>query len=818
MTRSDVTYSIRSRVLSGAVLLVVVVGLILIWLARANAVRAADEAFDRVLIAAALSIADQVQLEEGFVTVDVPYSALAALDSTRLTRAFYRVAGPNGAFLSGYQDLGERALPAAGPQPVFEDPTYRGVLLRLVTVGRYVATPDLSGWATVHVAETREGREALASDFTRQAIIPVAGLGLATLFLVWLGLGRAFAPFAELRTDLERRTSTDLAPLHGAYPREVMPIVGALNAFMGRLGANLETLRGLVADAAHQLRTPLAALRAQAEVARQEADVSELRRRVDRIHVNAVAASQLVGQMLADATIAHRLETVIREPIDLVAVIDDVLTRLDDGQSMRIQRRIATRASTGAIVLGDRIALREMFRNIVDNALRYAPEGPVVVSLERVGHASWSLMVSDRGPGIPAEERAAALERFSRGLSARGLPGSGLGFSIARTVARACGGDLALEDTAGGGLTARVMLPALRAPTTSPVTPAMLLAVALVLVAPNPAGALTEERIVLPATSGRTEGVLRIASDGEHRTIEALIRAFQTSRPGVEIEYRKLDSRLLHRSVTTAVVSGDGPDLVVSSAVDLQAKLVNDGYARRHPSNAARALPRWAQWRFEAFGFTYEPVVLAYNPKLLSVDRAPRSRLRLAQLLEENQQVFRGKVITYDITRSGAGYVFAAFDAVISPIAWRLTRALGDVDVQLAETSLEMIEAVASGKAIIAYNLPASAGVIEAARALGVELVAPDDYSIIITRSLLIPASARAADLAAAFIDLALSPAGQSHLGAAALLPPGSFEMSRTRAGAPGHPIPLGPAALTFVDERKRTRFMDTWIQLVVKP
>lgn len=814
MTATGGLPSVRRRILLGATLILGLLLAALAVIARQYAERAADEAFDRVLAAAALSIADALQLEEGFVTVDVPQAAFDMLAASRSTRVFYRVVAPNGAFLTGYPDLAAQEPDPRSAAVQIKDIDYRGEPVRLVSVGRFIASGDTADWAVVQVAETREARDELRDELFRTILLPSALAGLIAFALVFVGLNRAFAPFARLRAEVASRTSADLTPIESPYPREVAALVSVLNAFMGRLSANLAMTRTLVADAAHQLRTPIAALQAQAELAIGETDPEARQRRIGRIHANAQVIAQLQSQLLASATVSHRLDAQPRRPVVLAGVVAAVIDGLDDDQLARIDLSLD---DGDAAVLAEAVALREMLRNIVDNAFAYAPSGAIRIGL--ASDARWAtLAVADCGPGIPADERSAVLERFRRGSQALDKPGSGLGLSIARDVAEALGGRLVLDETDGGGLTVRIVLPKVRAAAAaraagSSVLPGLVIALAAVAALASGVPARAEVRH-FPAAAG-TE-LLRIASDGEHHVLAGLIAAFQARYPGIAVEYHALPSGLVYQSVVTAPVSGAGPDLAVSGAVDMQVRLVNDGYAQAVAPARLADVPDWARWRDELIGLTYEPLVLAYDPAALPAEARPRSRLRLAQLLESDKAAFRGKVVTYDIGRSGIGYLHAALEAGVSPVTWRLMRSFGEVEAQIAETGVAMLESLARGEASIAFGLAASPEVRFRAGELGVPLVETEDYRIVTTRTALVPRTARSAGAARLFLEFALSPEGQGLFGVSALL--GQDAEPARRTGAPVTTVPLGVAMLSYSDQRKRGRFLDTWIQLVLKP
>lgn len=807
-------YSIRTRILLGAVLLLGALSAGIAVLAQQFSQRAADEAFDRVLAAALHSITDAVQIDEGSVTVDVPYAAMAILSTSRLTRVFYRVTGPNGALLTGYPDLGFEQPAASGAEPAFSTVVYRGTPVRLATAGRYVATAGIEGYATIMVGETLEARALLAGEILRNTVLGSLGLSALAIILVMAGLSRAFTPFRALETELSGRAPTDLSRIRTRLPREVSPLLGALDGFMDRLSTTLERLRGLAADAAHQIRTPLASLRAQCELALGATDPREVRDRLLRVHANAIAATQIVNQVLADATIAHRLETRTRSVVDLIDIAEDLRLRLDDSELARLQVRTDGLDETSeAIVFGEPFALREMLQNLVVNALNYSDGGIelfIAATKDKV-----SIAVGDRGPGIRDSEKALMLERFQRGDGAGAKVGSGLGLSIAKAAAEASGGELSLLDRPGGGLLARIDWPAAKAPPASrPArTGAVLGLLALLLwLGPSPPAYATKETWPAPDKAERT---LRIATDGEVDLLRRLAVLYQQRHPHVEIEIERLSSGLLAQAVVTSPASGAGPDIVLSGAVDRQVRLVNDGYAARHRSAETARLPDWAHWRQEVFALTFEPVVFVVDPRAFEGD-IPRTRLQLAQLIESEPERFRKRLVTYHVGLNGMGYVFSTFDSLMTPVFWRLARAMGEAEVQLASEPVEILSALQRGEASLAYNVAASSSVVIAARERGLLLIDPEDYRLVVMRTALIPRTSRFAEGARAFLDLALSDEGQMAIGATAIRQHADAS-PRPSSGKTERIVPLAPASLIFQDERKRNRFLDTWIQMMIK-
>ena len=383
--------SIRRRVftLGAALLACALIGLV--FFLRDYAHRAAEQAFDRLLAASALTIAGSVQIEDDGVTVEPPVSSLAMLSGSE--RVFYEARPSNGRLITGYADLAPNLPLAQAATPVFAYVSYHDEPVRVATVGRLVSASQHAGWVTVRVAETLGSREELASEILGRGVLPLLIVSLVALGLLWFGVQRAFAPLAVLERDLRTRAPEDLTPLTTPVPREVRRLVEALNAFMQRLSIIMDTLNTLVADATHQVRTPLASLRAQAEVALEETDPKRLRERIGRIHLNATHASQLINQLLMDATITHRLGKGPREPVGVAETINETRRRIGPVEAGRLRIEIAPEVRRARIA-GDRVALREMLRNLVDNALRYAPDGTVDIQATPVAGFRVALTLS----------------------------------------------------------------------------------------------------------------------------------------------------------------------------------------------------------------------------------------------------------------------------------------------------------------------------------------------------------------------------------------------------------------------------------------
>ncbi len=845
-TGSEGTYSLRRRLFIRllGVLAVLTGGLFLFVDAYAR--RAADAAFDRLLAASALSIADTVRVQDGRFLVDLPYSSLSILaqggdQGGGRDRLFYRIVAPDGSAVTGYDDLPVTAKSGASVRPQFADATYRDARVRVATLDRFVAQPGLAGWVTIAVAQTREERQALARDILANAFLPIVFAMLAVAGLVWFGIRQALAPLGSLERVLRDRHARDLSPIAMPPPQEVSQLVHAINQLMERLKSNLDTMQTFLADAAHQIRTPLASLRLQAELAADEDDPAALRRIAQRVHRNAVEASQLTSQLLNHAMVMHRSEALHPEDVDVGALLEQVIQRARPVAGETPIRLEVDPAAEPGLVPGDAISLREALTNLVDNAVKYAGSaGSIDVCLtRRPGDRGLRIEVADRGPGIPDAEKAGVLTRFGRGSSAAGVAGSGLGLAIVHSVAEAHGATLSLHDRPGGGLVARIDLPGALAGTAATAGSdaaagpsggrAALLAVAFAAVtvpwSPQQTAAQTVTQTITYPAPGTARDRLRIHAATDRQAMEPLVLDFQRTHPDVTVEYVDVGtSELYARAVKDAET--DKPDLLISSAADLQVKLVNDGHTRPHIPADSQFLPGWANWRNEAFGFTFEPAVIAYDRNRLAEDRVPRTRDALIRLLREDRAHYGRLVATYDVTISGIGYLLASHDALLFSQYWQLVALMGNAQVRTACCSADLLDMVERGEALIAYNVLGSYARARAAAGAPIGIVMPEDYTLVISRVAVIPKSAPRPRLAGLFIDYLLSTRGQEVVADRSALYALSSSVTREASAAglrsstvaPLQPISLSAALLVFLDPLKRGTFLRQWRSAVQLP
>jgi len=313
----------------------------------------------------------------------------------------------------------------------------------------------------VQVAERHALRDELAQSVANHLMHPLA-VALPVLgLLIWLSVTAGLLPLGALALQVQRRAPDNLAPLpEPQVPREVAPLVHALNALFERLRTSFEQERRFTADAAHELRTPLAALKTQAQVAQAATSQQALRHALDQIVVGVDRATRLVEQLLMLARLDPQASLPAAEPLSLPQLAAACVAQL---APMAAQRDVdlAQEAPDTAMVRGDAALLSALVRNLLDNAIRHAPPGSEVELSVRGAADSVLLRVCDRGPGIPAAQRQRVLERFYRidGVSGEG---SGLGLSIVQRIVQLHGATLRLEPGEGGqGLCVEVVFPAL---------------------------------------------------------------------------------------------------------------------------------------------------------------------------------------------------------------------------------------------------------------------------------------------------------------------------------------------------------------------
>ena len=456
----------EQRSLFGEILDWMLAPLLLLWpmsvgLTWVVAENIANRPFDRALTETARNLAQQVAISHNEVVFQLPPTISEFLKADNSDDIYFQVLGVRGEFVSG-----DRSLPVPVADEVREPGTVKmradeidNLPIRVAYVWVEVQGADEGQHALVQVAETLNKRSHLATEIIKGVILPQFVILPLAVVLVWLALSRGIAPLSELQQRIRRRQSDDLSPIdeHEA-PEEVAPLVRSINDLLARLDQSIKTQKHFLADAAHQLKTPLAGLRMQAELAQREIDAGqrdpqELKRSLRQIARSSQRAAHMVNQLLALARAENQGRAPRRHDVPLGEIATEVVRdfvpramdkRIDLGYEGP-QRGLGPAGRS--LLRGNPLLVKEMVRNLVDNALLYTPEGGTVTV--RVLHDPFGqvvvLQVEDSGPGIPSHERELVFQPFYRALGTE-VDGSGLGLAIVREIAQQHEAEVSIED------------------------------------------------------------------------------------------------------------------------------------------------------------------------------------------------------------------------------------------------------------------------------------------------------------------------------------------------------------------------------------
>jgi two-component system, OmpR family, sensor histidine kinase TctE len=407
----------------------------------------ATQAYDQALVDIGLALGSHVRVTQTEYRFELPPAVEQVLRTDRFDRIYYRVMSP-----AGLEIAGDPGLPSPPSEAIAHNTVYDGNKVRVVSV----LAPCGRSTCTVLVAETMVKRERLARDLLLQSILPELLIAAATLLIVWFGVKRGLRPLARLSEEIKSRSAGDLRPIDAAgAPEETRPLVGALNGLLDEVSAASRKQQRFLADAAHQLRTPLAGLQAHAELALAQPLPEPSRAQVERVHQATIRTGRLANQLLALA----RAEPGVRislAPLDLKSLVEG---EADAWVHQALARDIDFGFELEAAqIQGDAFLLREALANLVHNALEYSQRGArVTVRTGRRERAAF-IEVEDDGPGIAPAERGRVLERFYRVPGTSGT-GSGLGLAIVREIASSHGASIAITDSASGGCRVAITFP-----------------------------------------------------------------------------------------------------------------------------------------------------------------------------------------------------------------------------------------------------------------------------------------------------------------------------------------------------------------------
>ena len=407
---------------------------------------AANQAYDRILTGSALQIAENTWYQNGGVHVDVPISAFSML--TANDQVFYAVLDPDGRGVAGDAEFRPQvpwAQLAKGP--VVMQGRYLDLPVSIAIVGRRMPVAGPRPWAVVMLAQTNNARASFAGSLTSNASVVIALMGLLTVVAALFTLHQALTPLKNIGCAIQRRDLNDLTPLTQEVPVEIHALVDSINEFMRRLSVNRSLMRRVIGDAAHQLRTPVAALLSQMELFSMQRDERKREQHLARLRELTHALGELVNQLVSHAMVQHRAGSEPLETIDLGGL---ARAEISEMLSHHAQRKLDLALHTPeqpCLILGDPVSVREALKNVLDNALKYGAKTLLHITVQNDG-AAWALQVEDDGPGIAEAD----WERIRKPFSARSGQrlGASLGLSIVDEVMRTQGGDLRFGRSANG--------------------------------------------------------------------------------------------------------------------------------------------------------------------------------------------------------------------------------------------------------------------------------------------------------------------------------------------------------------------------------
>ncbi|MFZ6724109.1 sensor histidine kinase N-terminal domain-containing protein [Undibacterium sp. MH2W] len=417
----------------------------------------ANQPFDHALENKITLIAQQIKQADGKLVSRLTPAARDILRADDIDRIYFQVKTSGGQLIDGDQVIpppDEDEKPALGAIQI-KNVSFSGADFRVVyaymEVDR-VDTPDSGSLQTtanntkktprpqvlIQIAETLDKRSNLANEIIKGVILPQFIILPIALALVWFALSRGLSPLAELQQRIRARRPDDLSPIDSRQvPEEITPLVNSLNDMLERLTQTINSQKRFIADAAHQMKTPLAGMRMQSELALRQTDQEEIHRSLIQLSTSSEAATRLINQLLTMARAEN--QTPAQQPREQVNLNELAMDVVREWIPISFNKRIDLgfeQADEAVYIFGNPLMLREMLSNLVDNAIRYTPAEHSITVKVNINHAQQLaiLEVEDNGPGIPASEREHVFERFYRILGTN-VQGSGLGLAIVREIA-----------------------------------------------------------------------------------------------------------------------------------------------------------------------------------------------------------------------------------------------------------------------------------------------------------------------------------------------------------------------------------------------
>lgn len=471
---SIIPQSLRGRLLVSLLVPLLGIGLVALINSNQEAESIAATVADRVLAGSALAIAERIVVTEaGDLDVEIPYAALEMLTSAAQDKVFYRVDGPPGSVITGYEDLPTADVPE-GAELQFADALYNGDRIRIAVLRRAASSGIAAIPFQVIVAETTLARQQLAQSILVNSALRLGLLIAAAVAIALASVSLSIRPLYRLGQSIARRSPSEMSPIVEKVPTEVRTLVATINSFMSRLGASLGALRSFTGNASHQLRTPLTVVRAQLAFAMRARTLNEAHAAAAEADGAVVRAERVLAQLMVLAQI-DEVSSHNHRSVGLMDLVEVARSHTADAIPAAAQASIDLGFDgSGAIqVEADPILVGELLHNLIDNAVKYAGTGAAVTVRVRKDGDRALLEVEDTGPGIAPESHDEIRRRFHRERFDK--PGSGLGIAIVDEIVSLYGGRLVLGTGAGGkGLRVTIDLPLATAQSATRASPSVL--------------------------------------------------------------------------------------------------------------------------------------------------------------------------------------------------------------------------------------------------------------------------------------------------------------------------------------------------------
>ena len=444
---------VRHYSLSGQLLLWLMICLFVILsvtsiVSYSRAYRFSNLAYDRALLRVVLALAEQVDVVNNQVVIDLPEIAKNLLQYDKDDFINYRISEPNGNLVVGNSNIKPPSKRLKSGSHIYYDDTLENEKVRVAAYALPIINSELKGDLLIQVTETRTKREMMALEIIEEMLIPQILIMLVTALVIFLSIKHSLLPLNQLRDSLANRSHEDLSPVTtNSAPQEIIPLLDEMNDLMLRVKVGVDFQKAFIADASHQLRTPIAALQNQVELGLREPASEQVKHTLQNIAASTLHLSRLVQQLLTLARIEPSTESHYTfEKVNLTSLVQEVTSEwVPRALSKGIDLGFEADSSQALAISGNAFMLKEMLSNLIDNAIRYTPGGGEVTVALSHSDDSIMLQVMDNGIGIPPQERELVFNRFYRVEDNAG-EGCGLGLAIVKEIALAHHAGISIKD------------------------------------------------------------------------------------------------------------------------------------------------------------------------------------------------------------------------------------------------------------------------------------------------------------------------------------------------------------------------------------